>query len=346
MKFAYLLSASVLLEAALLLRVVQSFSTIVSSPSKLRPSSSSLHMVGGSASSDSDFEKPRSVSDNQTVNPNVYNIPLKEAAQLWTASTQESNNADRQAGVPYLNSKSKDYFVDDVFSLRISRDGGLGMELLELAGGRDDGIGITIVQGVTKGGNAEKAGIIPGDSIAAVTVYDLGSTSNGGNVNNFGGLVEETNSRVRACECKDFDNTIDALANFPGENADELYLDVKRIRRWPKVKVQVEYPPSQCAEGFNPVKQLEFFAGENLKRALQNRGIVLDDPAAPKCDFCGSNACYVSIYKGKAILNPMGPTEEKLMERNPNVRLSCKTTVGYNMQEGELKLKVNLSQWK
>ncbi len=299
-----------------------------------------LHMVGG-APSESDCAKPRSVQDNQVVNPNVYNVNLDEAAELWTASIQESNNADRLAGVPYLDSKSKDYFVDDVPSLRVSRDGGLGMELLELAGGRDDGIGITIVQAVTKGGNAEKAGIIPGDSIAAVTVYE--SSSGGG----MGGLVEETTSRVQGCECRDFDNTIEALSTFPSQyDADEVYLDIKRIRRWPKVKVTVEYPPSQCAEGFNNVKQLELFAGENLQRALMNRGIVLDDPANPKCDFCGNNACYMSISKGKHLLNPMGRTEEKLMERNPTVRLSCKTTVGYNMQEGELKLRVNLRQWK
>lgn len=238
-----------------------------------------------------------------------------------------------------MDSKSKDYFVDDILSVAVSRDGGLGLELLELAGGRDDGIGITVVSGVVKGGNAEKAGIIPGDSISAVAVYETKTSSSGG-------LVEETKSRACNCECKDFDNTIDALASFPGDEADAVYLDLKRIRRWPKVQVQVSYPPSQCAEGFNNVKQLEFFAGENLQRALRNRGIVLDDPGNPKCDYCGSNACYVSIDKGKDILNPMGVTEEKLMKRNPKVRLSCKTTVGYNMQEGEMKLRVNLSQWK
>ena len=295
-----------------------------------------------SAPADSDFEKPRSVADNQTVNPNVYNIPLDEAADLWTASVQDTPNADRKAGVPYLDSKSKDYFVDDIPSIEVSRSGGMGLELLELAGGRDDGIGITIVSAVTKGGNAEKAGIIPGDSIASVSVYDTDTISSSG----ASGLVQETKSRVQGCECRDFDNTIDALANFPGDDAESVYLDIKRMRRWPKVQVQVEYPPSQCAEGFDNVKQLEFFAGENLKRALQNRGIVLDDPGNPKCDYCGSNACYVSIFKGKTLLNPMGLTEEKLMKRNPDCRLSCKTTVGYNMQEGDLKLRVNLSQWR
>jgi len=295
----------------------------------------------GKAPAESDFEQPRILSDRLAIDANKYNIPLETAAELWTCSVQESNNADRLAGVPYLDSKSKDYFVDDIAGVEVSRDGGLGIELLELAGGRDDGIGITIVSGVTPGGNAEKAGILPGDSIASVTVYDSVSSSGSSSFE----VVEETMSRVKDCEARDFDNTIDALANFPGEDAPTVTFDVKRMRRWPKVQVTVEYPPSQCAEGFDPVKQLEFFAGENLKRALQNRGIVLDDPGNPRCDYCGSNACYVSIYRGKALLNPMGKTEEKLMQRNPNVRLSCKTTVGYNMQEGELKLKVNLSQW-
>jgi hypothetical protein len=112
------------------------------------------------------------------------------------------------------------------------------------------------------------------------------------------------------------------------------------------VQVQVEYPPSQCAEGVDNVKKIELFGGENLKSALLSRGIIMDDPGQPKCDFCGSNGCYVSISRGMPLLNPMGLTEEKLMKRNPRVRLSCKTTVGYNMQEGELGLRVNLGQWK
>mmetsp|Transcript_16376 Transcript_16376/g.30864 ORF Transcript_16376/g.30864 Transcript_16376/m.30864 type:complete len:344 (+) Transcript_16376:153-1184(+) len=288
----------------------------------------------------SDFEPPRALTDRLAADANRYNIPLDEAADLWTCAVSESNNADRRAGVPYVDSKSKDYFVDDLESLEVSRSGGLGMELLELAGGRDDGIGITIVSGVIEGGNAERAGVLPGDSIARVTVYERDETG----TSSFSGLAEETKSRTRDCEARDFDGTIDALAVFPGDDAAAVYLDVKRIRRWPKVAVTVEYPASQCAEGFDPVVQLELFAGENLQRALLNRGIALDDPGNPRCDFCGSNACYVSVGKGKSLLNPMGKTEEKLMERNPNVRLSCKATVGYNMQEGDLRLKVNLSQ--
>lgn len=290
--------------------------------------------------SSADFPKPLAVNDRNTVNPNQYNVDLETAADLWTASVQEQRNAEREAGIPYMNSKSKDYFVDDVRQLEVSRDGGLGLELLELAGGRADGIGITIISVVKEGGNAEKAGILPGDAIASVTVLEEGSSMVSAT-----SMTEETIQRTQNVECRDFDVTIDALANFPGEDAKSVILDIKRIRRWPKVKVTVEYPPSQCAAGVDNVKTLELFAGENLKRALQTRGIILDDPGNPKCDFCGSNACTMSVYKGEHLLNQKGMTEEKLMKFNPKCRISCKTVVGYNMQEGELGLRVNLSQW-
>jgi len=279
-------------------------------------------------------------SDTTPVNPNKYNIPLEKAAQVWTANTQDKKSDIREAGVPFLDSKSRDFFVDDIFGVPVSRNGGLGMELLEIAGGRDDGIGITIVSAVTEGGNAQKADIIPGDSIAAVTVYATSELTGGT------GMVEETDSQSIECECRDFDSTIDALSNFPGEEVETVYLDIKRIRRIPKIKVQVEYSPSQCAEGVDNVKVIELYAGENLKRALQNRGIVLDDPPSSKCDYCGSNACSVRIFRGKHLLNPMGTTEEKYMKFNPDCRISCKTTVGYNNQEGELGVRVNLNQWK
>jgi len=264
-----------------------------------------------------------------------YNIPLDEAVNLWTASVRANDNADQKSGMPFMDSKSKDYFVDDLFDMAVSRSDGIGMELLEIAGGRQDGFGITIISSVTEGGNAEKSGIIPGDSISAVKYRKLSTDING--------VTEEV--KFRECECRDFDTTIDALVNFPEDSVKTLYLDIKRIRRWPKIQVQVEYPPSQCAEGVSNIRNIELFAGENLKRALVNRGIVLDDPTNTKCDYCGSNACYVSILQGQSLLNPIGITEANILRRNPRCRLSCKTTVGYKMQEGVLGLRVNLSQW-
>ena len=286
------------------------------------------------APADSDFEKPIAVANpdaNSAVDPNVYNVDAETAADLWTVSVSADNRMDRAAGIPFLDSKSKDYMVDDL-QVVVSRDGGMGIELLELAGGRDDDYGLTIVSGVS--GNAEKAGIIAGDSIAGVVV----TTRDGNNMN-----VEESTERFD-CECKNFDTTIGLLGSFPPE-IESLTLNIKRIRRWPKIKVTVQYPPIQCADPTDNEETLELFAGENLKRALQTRGIVFEDRDAPKCDFCGSK-CTVSIDTGMQLMNPKGLTEEKLMKKNPKCRLSCKTVVGYNMQEGEVRLRINLNEWK
>jgi hypothetical protein len=291
----------------------------------------------GLAPADSDFEKPISVSNphaNSAVDPDVFNVDAEKAADLWTVSVSAENRLDREAGVPFLDSKSKDYYVDEI-RMVVSRDGGMGIELLELAGGRDDDYGLTIVSGVS--GNAEKAGIIPGDSIMGVEINKV-SLKDGSNTK-----VEESREMFD-CECKNFDTTIGLLGSFPPE-IESLVLNIKRIRRWPKVKVVVQYPPIQCADGVDNEETLELFAGENLKRALQTRGIVFEDRDAPKCDFCAGK-CTVAIDMGMQLMNPMGLTEEKLMKLNPKCRLSCKTVVGYNMQEGNVRLRINLNEWK
>lgn len=248
--------------------------------------------------------------DNIVVDANRYNVPLEEAAELWTVSVAQEQSLDRPAGIPYLDTLSKDHFVDDV-SLMLSRKGGggMGMQLLELAGGREDGVGLTIVKAVS--GNALQAGVLPGDAMASISSTEsiLKGTS-----------VSETR-QVWNCECQDFDTTLETLSSIPS-HIENLQLNMKRIRKWPKIKVTVEYPPIQCAEGVDNTVDIELFAGENLKRGLQNRGIVLEDRMANKCDFCGGK-CTVKIMTqdAMALMNPMSMTEEKLLKRNPNCRV-------------------------
>jgi hypothetical protein len=251
-----------------------------------------------------------------TIDPNTYNVDLETAVDLITCSVQQDKSLMRDAGIPFIDVKSKDYFVDDV-DLVVSRVGGMGLELLELAGGRDDGFGITVITKVS--GNALKAGVIPGDSIAAVTVRSSSSSTMDQTTTT--NTVVQENTRVAGCECLDFDRTMDCLVNFPDDDDAQVILSVKRIRRWPKIKVTVEYPPIQVAEGVDNKIELELFAGENLRRALLNRGIVLEDPQSPKCDFCGTK-CTVSVTKGMKLLSPRGMTEAKIMAKNPTCRVS------------------------
>lgn len=211
---------------------------------------------------------------------------------------------------------------------------------------RDNGVGLVshlhtltaiYTHALKQSGNAEKAGIIAGDSIAGVEVNKV-SLTDGSDTK-----VEESREMFD-CECRNFDTTIGLLGSFPSE-IECLSLNIKRMRRWPKVKVTVQYPPVQCADGVGNEETLDLFAGENLMRALQTRGIVFEDRDAAKCDFCGGK-CTVSIDMGMQLMNPMGLTEEKLMKRNPKCRLSCKTVVGHNMQEGKVRLRINLNEWK
>jgi len=274
-----------------------------------------------------------SPSDEVKVDPNVYNVPIEKGAEMWTATVNAEPRNGRDVGVPYLDTKSRNHFVDDV-KVIVFRDGGMGMNLMELAGGREDGYGITIVESVS--GNAEKAGIIPGDSISSVQARSSVVKKKAASI--------ETQEQAFDCECRDFDETIGLLTSFDPE-IDSLILNLKRLRRQPKLKVVVEYPPSQCAEGVDNKETIELFAGENLRRALMNRGIVFEDRDARKCDYCGQK-CMVKIDVGSTLCNPMSITEEKFMKNNPKCRLSCKTVVGYGMQEGNIRLRVNLNEWK
>jgi len=267
--------------------------------------------------------------------PNIYNIGVDKAAELWIASVKADGSQNREAGMPYLDCKSKEtYFVDDE-SLVISRDGGMGMNLIELAGGREDGYGITIVESVS--GNAEKAGIVAGDSIVSVQALSSVEVVDGAS-------SVETQEQGYDCECRDFDATIGSLTSFD-DDVDSLILNIKRIRRSPRINVVVEYPPSQCGEGVDNKETVSLYAGEILLTALRNRGIVFEDRDAGQCDYCGSK-CMVKIDIGSNLLNPMSTTEAKFMKNNPKCRLACKTVVGYGMQEGNIRMRINLNEWK
>merc|ERR1719148_625007 len=111
------------------------------------PSSPSSCSLLRSAPADSDFEKPipvRNLDSNSVVDENVYNVDAEAAADIWTVSVSGEDRLDRLANIPFLDSSSKDHFVEDI-RVVVSRVGGMGIELLELAGGRDDEYGLTIV---------------------------------------------------------------------------------------------------------------------------------------------------------------------------------------------------------
>ena len=207
-----------------------------------------------------------------TVDMNKYNLPLENVVNEWTAVVQPKTSMQDE-GI-FLKTKTKDGLFIDTLQYKVKREGGLGLILTELAGGRQDGVGITIIEEVLAGGNAENSGIVPGDSIVALT---LKSSS--------GGIKVDEERIDVSTECLAYDSTIEALTSLPAPSSsdEEIIITVKRIRRQPKVNVKLQYPP----EMNEPDVSIELFAGENLRRAMLTRGIKLNDKLAQRFDSGG-----------------------------------------------------------
>lgn len=238
-----------------------------------------------------------------TVDMNKYNLPLDQALEQLTALVTPKSTLQEE-GI-YLNVKNtKELFVDTL-EFKLKREGGLGLILAEIAGGREDGVGITVVEDIVKGGNAENTGILPGDSIIALAINKESS----GN----GEVLNTNQERITAStECLGYDATVDVLMSLPAPtSSDEIIeLRVKRVRRKPKVNVKLQFPPDENM----PDQTIELFSGENLRRAMLTRGVKLNDALSRRFDSggvgdCGAEGtcatCVVSITKGSELLSPM-----------------------------------------
>jgi ferredoxin len=281
---------------------------------------------------------------------NEYNLPLSTIEKEWTANLVQKST--ESGGRVQLRPKSvQSIYVDTIvatFPRQPSGGGGLGIELAELAGGRTDGIGITIVTGLVEGGSAEASGLIPGDSVAAVAVVRRKKQVEGGS-----GLAEIQNEWSVSTECLAYEDTVEAIQTLPPpkDGFEDMYsVTVRRLRRRPKVTVRLQYPPGQNEQD----EVIEMYAGENLRQGMLVRGVKLNDPLAKRFDTkqggnCGAGGlcrtCSVVVSSGDNVLNPQRPAEKQMLSDSPRWRLACKAIVGYGMREGEMTIKVNPRQW-
>ena len=285
-----------------------------------------------------------------TVDMNQYNLPAEDIPTEWTAHLKAATETN-EAGVFLGTQNDKDHFADTVkVVVSVPPPGqGLGIELLELAGGRADGVGITMVSGLVPGKVAESSGLLYGDSIVQLSLRRRTNSNGGG--------MQELESV--AMECLAYDGTIDAIVSIlqsPAAQTNDpsqlfLVFTVKRLRRKPKVNMLLQYPPSQG----EPDVSLELFSGENLRRALLARGVKLNDPLARRFDNggtgdCGAEGtcatCAVHVVQGRDLLSPAGDSEAQIVtRRNPRWRMACKAVVGHGMTEGTLVIRVNPKQW-
>lgn len=284
------------------------------------------------------------MSPPSVVDLDQYNLSLDDIAQEWTA-TISAETAMIEAGASLAAKSSKEIFVDTL-KVAFPRKAGLGLELLEIAGGREDGLGIVVVSGIVKGGSADGSGVQQGDSIAQVAVRKVKSGVSDG------GLSELEETAAVNTECLGYDAMVEAIGSLPPVESDDevIVLTLKRLRRKPKVTLKLQYPPSQG----EPDLTIELFSGENLRRAMLTRGVKLNDALSRRFDSggtgdCGGEAtcatCVVNVVRGGELLNPQAIQEEQILKKNPKWRLACKAVVGHGMQEGEMTIKVNPRQW-
>lgn len=278
------------------------------------------------------------------VDLNQYNLPFDRIVEEWTAKLLPRPGPGESP--VYLATKSEKGVFIDTFTVELPRSDSIGIVLLEIAGGRQDQLGITIVSDLVEGGVAEGSEIMPGDTISRVTLSRR-ATVNKGNV------LSDTEEKIECVtECLGYDATVSAIQNLPPVASDNevIILTMKRLRRVPIVKVKVQYPPSQN----EPDATIELFSGENLRRSLFAKGIRLTDDLAKLHEAggpgnCGDRGictdCAVSVIRGGELLSPPRPREKQMVEDNPRWRLSCRTFVGYGMREGELTIRVNPKQW-
>jgi ferredoxin len=282
------------------------------------------------------------------VDMNRYNLPLDQIAEEWTAVVVPQSSL-REEGI-YLGAKSsKDIMVDTV-KVSFRRQPSLGVELLEIAGGREDGLGITVVNGIVEGGAVEGKDVMIGDSIVAISIIKAERSAQ--TDDHGGGMTDTQVSMAIDTECFSYDTLVDAIRNLPPLESDDefIILTLKRLRRKPKVSIKLEYPPDQN----EPDTTIELFAGENLRRAMLTRGIKLNDKLSLRFDSggtgdCGADGtcatCVVGIVKGDDLVSPQGTQEKQILKKNPRWRLACKAVVGYGYQEGEMTIRVNPRQW-
>jgi hypothetical protein len=275
---------------------------------------------------------------------NAFNVDLDRSIESWAAFVHPTT-PELEGGIR-LGSSDSELFVDTIHTsiTRDEHDPNLGVKLIEISGGRTDGVGITIVESIIPGGNAMESGILPGDSIVKLEIKDnkplMEPTS----------VMEEMHEV--GLECLDYDASVGAIYSLPTPPAagETLAITVKRLRRKPRVAVTIQHPPSHNV----PDETYQLYACDNLRRAMLIRGVNLNDEHARRFDTggtgnCGGEeicgTCVVNVVKGKELLNSMDEREAQMDRGHPDWRLSCQTIVGDGMKEGEMTIQIDPGQW-
>ncbi len=142
------------------------------------------------------------------VDMDRYNLTLERIVDEWMAILRELSAL--QEGGMYLtaNDNQRELFVGTLQYL-ILRRGWLGLILTEIAGGREDGKGNAIIEELLDDGNAADCGLVPGDSIVALSILPSKSVDSN----------EELIDNISAgTECLGYDATVAAISSLHSDS--------------------------------------------------------------------------------------------------------------------------------
>mmetsp|Transcript_11850 Transcript_11850/g.14908 ORF Transcript_11850/g.14908 Transcript_11850/m.14908 type:complete len:330 (+) Transcript_11850:3-992(+) len=288
---------------------------------------STIGFLSQSTSVNSHFGKTKNRHDGWKMKSNSLSMSLAEDSEDNSAALPLEEIArrmrmqvfDLDEGVYGLDSTDVNYGIE-IVKVQVSREPSLGLSLVEMMSG-GDGRGLVLIDGITEGGNAEKAGKLKvGDTISWVGI--------------------EPNEMKRV-EATDFDTTVDALGSYADKPA--ITVVAKRLVKREELDVTLVQP-----DGSETV--LKMLAGSNLRGEMVRQGLTVYDPSTKRYDqpyvtgncggegICGT--CLVEVVEGKELLSEPDRVESMVLEKRPvRWRLSCRTIVGATNTPGSVTFK-------
>lgn len=298
-----------------------------------------------------EFESPPvSLKSNDTGKPSMSlnDIAAKLKFEVF----------DLDGGRFGLESKDRNYGIEIIRS-ELSIEGGLGINLEELAAGMD-GRGMCLVSNIVEDGNAAKTQgkILPGDMICYIGKVD--------------------NTTVSRCEGLDLDRTLDSMMQVVIEakeepnnhNENKIFIVVKRLVKLATIDVTFVYDSEEEAENILNNKSGEtgknrdnsitrkmettipILAGSNLRKAMMQNNLPIYDRKTKRYDqpyitgncsgegICGT--CLVQILQGHENLSTTDDIEKMSQEKwkAVNWRLSCRLILGPQNKDGKVRIKL------
>lgn len=246
-------------------------------------------------------------------------------------------------------------YYERSIAIDVSREGGLGLDLIEAYANEDGVSGLVMINDIFEGSNAanplnvriagpiEVTGFQSGDIIGSID----GLTAKPGTITEQDLKNGEDALSVNV-EGLNFDRLLDVLASF--EEYSTIRLRVKRLFVRNVVNIEVVTADNE------PVTNLKVLSGyrTNLRTVLQANNIDMYYQATARFDSpyqtgnCGGDGtcgtCIITLVKGEELTNERARVEDKALKKQyapPNYRWACRMLVGqHEDMKGDMKIKL------